>query len=493
MPEQFVLHEFRSKVDKEYVGVAPNSSSVKPVHIAQAAFRTIDERYWKLSLLKRLALVSDAKGKVHGNELEDVYQELISLGVLDSSVSELSLQSLRNLMQKALSADKAVYVVDNLADSMISYTAGSKYFLTNSAIFSDAGILMASIIKKESPELANCIKSILEEANDPITKLFEPVLNREEEYELAKETDLSDIPAFKNPSPAMEIFLKGVKEGANCLAENFKKHSNHLTQLRLFNLFVIFNLIRYLTALASFYCNEKIRPILLDFSHLKPSESSVPRASEMSYMQMYRSLNRFYAWAYSELLKDYSIEQIMESSTPVYDRDKPIKGKTNEFDTRWEMAKKEALEKTSEEEKRLVFGEAIYDMLALEAYSHPIIYMKALGTDSGILYPPVRQHPNKRFVVSQDVLEMLLRCTVEPNAVITEDELRSRLWDRFGIVIGGRPDDLEKLQSNDVILQVSEDALESNFQSFAKTLQSMVFADQMADGILRIRLGGTYL
>ena len=56
MPEQFVLHEFRSKVDKEYVGVAPNSSSVKPVHIAQAAFRTIDERYWKLSLLKRLAL-----------------------------------------------------------------------------------------------------------------------------------------------------------------------------------------------------------------------------------------------------------------------------------------------------------------------------------------------------------------------------------------------------------------------------------------------------
>ena len=493
MPEQLVLHDLRSRVDETFVGLSPNSSSVKPVHIAQAVFRTIDEHYWKIPLLKKVALVSDAKGKVHGNELEDVYKELLEAKLIDPSISEVSFQSLRNLMQKILSADKAVYVVDNLADSMISYSAGSKFFLNNSAIFSDAGILMASIIKRESPSLTGCIKDILETANDPITKLFRPLLPKDDDSELSKEYDLNDIPSFKNPSQAMKTFLDGIKQGANCLAQNFKKHSNPLTQLRLFNLFIIFHLIRYLTSLASFYIeDEKLRPILLDFSHQKPGENSVPRASELSYTQMYRSLNRFYAWAYSEILKDYSIDDLMKSLTPVYDAGKAIKGKSEEFDAKWAMAKEEALTKETEAEKRLVFGEAIYDMLASEASSHPIIYMKALGTDSGILYPPDKQHPNKRFVISQDVIEMLLRSVVEPNSVITENDLRNRLWERFGIVIGGRPDDLQKLQSNNVILQVSEDALENNFQLFAQTLQDMDFAEQMADGILKIRLGGTY-
>ena len=36
---------------------------------------------------------------------------------------------MRNVMQRLLSADKGVYVVKGLKDDMISFTAGSKYFL----------------------------------------------------------------------------------------------------------------------------------------------------------------------------------------------------------------------------------------------------------------------------------------------------------------------------------------------------------------------------
>jgi hypothetical protein len=41
-----------------------------------------------------------------------------------------------------------------------------------------------------------------------------------------------------------------------------------------------------------------------------------------------------------------------------------------------------------------------------------------------------------------------------------------------------------------MIMQVDEDALEANFTSFASALESMDFAEEMADGILQIRLGG---
>ena len=51
--------------------------------------------------------------------------------------------------------------------------------------------------------------------------------------------------------------------------------------------------------------------------------------------------------------------------------------------------------------------------------------------------------------------------------------------------------EIEKLQSSGMLLQIDEDSLERNFTSFAALLESMDFAEVMADGILQIRLGGS--
>ena len=99
-------------------------------------------------------------------------------------------------------------------------------------------------------------------------------------------------------------------------------------------------------------------------------------------------------------------------------------------------------------------------------------------------------HPNKRFVVSQDIIETLLRCCVNPGEMISGMDFRRRLWDRFGIIIGGSQFEMQILQSSGMILQIDEDALDENFSSFAVMLESMDFAELMADGILQIRLGG---
>ena len=490
--DQIFLREARKDVDKSYVGFTPNGSSVKPVHIAGGSLRCIYGKYNKTKNIKRMALVSDSKGNIpSGNEIETIFSELMNEEKIEDGISENSLESMRNVMQRLLSVDKGVYVVKGLKDGMLSYSAGSKYFLTSKAMYEDAGEFIGGIIRGYCPELAKYIKQLLDDANDPITLLFEPVLEDDME-EFTDQNQYEDIPAFKDMNEQTLEFVRGIEEGGRCLLDNLEHHPNPLTQLRLFNLFCIFNLMRYMTSLEAFYCGERVRPILLDFSGMSPSFSSVARASEMSYTQIYKSINRFYAWGYARWLEErgYSKKDLLSSDTPIYEEGKSIsKASKEELDTLWSLAKERA-EELEDEDMYLAFGETMYDMLALEASSHPVTYLRALGNLSGVLYPPDKLHSNKRFVVSQDILEMLLRCCVNTGEVISGADIRRRLWERFGIVIGGSQFEMQTLQNSGMILQIDEDALEENFTAFAATLESMDFAEVMADGILQIRLGG---
>lgn len=490
MGRKINLHSFRKEVDNAYVGFTPNGSSIKPVHIANGAQRRIFGGYNITKHIKKLALVSDEKGNIPaGSEFEKIYAALLENKIIEDGISESSVESMRNVMQRLLSADKAVYVVNGLKDDMISFTAGSKYFLTRTSIYEDAGEFIGGLICSYCPKLAEYIKELLDKANDPISLLFEPVL--ESLMQEFKKNRHEGLPAFKEPNDTVKWYLKGLRDSGLCLVDNLKEHPNPLTQLRLFNFFCIFHLIRYMALLEAFYCKEckeKIRPILLDFSGITPSQSSVARASEMAYTQMHKSINRFYAWGYAQKLKEkeYSKKVLLESETPVYEEKKKVSA---ELDALWGLAKERASSCSTDDEARLIFGETMYDMLALEATSHPVNYLKILGASAGMFYPPDKMHPNKRFVLSQDILEMVLRSTVKPNEILSGSDMRIRLWDHFGIIVGGGSYELKQLQSSGMLLQIDEDSLEQNFTSFAMLLESMDFAEVMADGILQIRLG----
>lgn len=488
MAEQIYLHTFRKEVDSSYVGFTPNGGSIKPVHVASGVQRCIYGGFNTTMNIKRLALVSDTKGNVPaGSDLETIYATLSENEAIEDSISEGSVESMRNVMQRLLSADKGVYVVKGLKDDMISFTAGSKYFLTRTSIYEDTGEFVGGLIRSYCPELADYVKELLEKANDPISLLFEPVL--ENSMQVFEKSRHQDLPAFQNMNESVHWYVDGLKDSGLCLMDNLKMHPNPLTQLRLFNFYCIFQLIRYMALLEAFYCGEHIRPILLDFSGMAPSQSSVARASEIAYTQMYKSINRFYAWGYAQKLKekDYNKADLMDSETPVYEEKKKASA---ELDTLWAMAKERAGACETDDDARLAFGETMYDMLALEASSHPVNCLKILGTSAGVLYPPDKMHPNKRFVLSQDMLEMILRSTVSPEEILSGSEIRNRLWERFGIIVGGNSFELEHLQNSGMLLQIDEDSLERNFASFATLLESMDFAEVMADGILQIRLGG---
>ena len=192
MGERINLHSFRKEVDSTYVGFTPNGGSIKPVHVASGVQRCIYGGYNTTMQIKRLALVSDAKGNVPaGSEFETIYSALVENETIEDGISESSVESMRNVMQRLLSADKGVYVVKGLKDDMISFTAGSKYFLTRTSIYEDTGEFIGGLIRSYCPELAEYIKELLDKANDPISLLFEPVLeNSMQVFEKCRHEDL---------------------------------------------------------------------------------------------------------------------------------------------------------------------------------------------------------------------------------------------------------------------------------------------------------------
>lgn len=484
--ETIYLKKMREKVDEKFVGFKPNGSSIKPVHIYSGASRIIYGKSVTTQGIKRLSYVSDAKGKTpKNNTLDKVKEMLADRDAIDESIMDDDLIAFRNILQKLLSTDNGVF--SGTDDGMVSYSAGSKYFITGPALYEDAGEFVGGLINKYCPALSKHIREILENENDPISILFEPVA--EDETKALASDHLDDIAILSSGEKEFDEFTAGLAEAGECLLKHLKSHPNQLTQLRIFNFFCIYTLIRYLASLEAFYCKGNKRPFLLDFSG--EASSSVARASVMSYTQIHRAISRFYAWGYAQCLKMDGVTKadLMEMEPPRFDEKGKSKVGNVELSRMWDLAKVDAKE-FDEENALLVFGTAIYDMLALEASSHPVVYLRQIGTHAGLLYPPTNLHVNKRFVVAQDMLEMIMRACVEPDETLVAAELKERLWRRFGIVIGGDEGDLRRIQSTGSILSADTDALRANFDKFAKALEAINFADIMADGILQIRLGG---
>ena len=61
--DRLFMHELRKEVDERFVGFKPNGTSIKPVHIAGGAFRSVLGRIDSAKGIKILSYVCDSKGE----------------------------------------------------------------------------------------------------------------------------------------------------------------------------------------------------------------------------------------------------------------------------------------------------------------------------------------------------------------------------------------------------------------------------------------------
>lgn len=140
------------------------------------------------------------------------------------------------------------------------------------------------------------------------------------------------------------------------------------------------------------------------------------------------------------------------------------------------------------ENQYAIFGQAVYDIMALLAEATPVQYLRQIGIRCGLFWPPYNLQPTKYLAPRQDMLEVLIRSVADPGELLDLATLQDRLWDTFGIVIGGRPDDLDILV-NRGIYQADDKALEENQAAFAQKLKDLNFARILADGVLEVQIG----
>lgn len=478
------LNEIQQHLNDEYVGFRPNKGSVKLVHIADGILRSIGGASYNPKDMLKIAFVSDKKGNVpRGYELDEVYQFLCDKGIIEEKhFSKDGLQQLRPMLQSALNADGGYFLPDKTG--MRALSGASIEFMTDETLYADAGDFIGNLIKKYSDNLYKALNSKLKEHSDSLSILFEPLFASEGAKDFSVSEKFEELRLWKKDISTN--FFEEFLNSADCLSK-YSDCASKNNILRWSVLFGAWHIVRYMSALEEIYFDGKKRPFLLDFGD--GADNSIAKASGMSYTQIYQSVSRFYENALADYLsrKGYDKKDLLDTETPIYERNKPAKNKA-ELDGIWDIAKEDAKD-LEEEDAMKVFGRSIFDMLALEASSHPLIYIRALGTKAGIFYPPVNTVPNKRFKLSNDIIEMLVRACVEPGEILTMDVLQKRMWERFNVIIGGRNED-EQILNNAGIYLADKDALSANSKSFADLLENMDFASIMADGILQINIGG---
>lgn len=485
MLDTICLDQYSKKVNESYVGFGLyKGRKVKPVHVANGIFRVLYGKILNNDGVKKLALVESKRG-IKGYDTAAVRQEFVNRGCLEDDIREEEFDAARRVIQKLLDADSAVFIDKSRSDHMLSFSLSSKYFITSAAMYEDAGEFIGCLIREACPDLADYIISLLNRADDPISQLFTPVASDEISQSVDIENKFSALFPEHMRNKAMKRFTASIKIGGECFLRNLRKQPNTLTQLRLFNIFCMFSLFRYIAYLESFCTSAKLPPVLLDFSG---GVGSIADASSTAYANIRRSLSRFCSWVYAKILEeDYTVAQLKCSDAPVRKAGKVSPETRDALESIWQMAKEDA-GNVDGNDAYIVFGRAINNILARETDFHPGNYIRAVGLLSGILYPP--NSSNNRFVISQDVLEMLLMCTVDPEAPISGSMIREYLWERCGVLIGGTSFEESVLHTAGVVFQADADALEQNFNNFSHAIEELGFADVKADGILQIHLGG---
>lgn len=470
------IEDYFNEINKRYVGFSPNTTSIKPVHISNGLFRTAIKHVADTKTLNRFVFWQKADGRIPaGHELEKVFNSLVEKDRIDDSViSTDSVKHLRILLKKILNSDGGVYT-----EGMDSYSGGYEGFISKDYIGQSGGELVAQWLETKSSPLLTTIKNAINEPSDIVTALCYPLLETAvNSYDPA--ILVEDIKFLNIDLPYVQKKMwQELEKAAVTLNKHLEQHPNKLYRLRMVVLFACFVLNRHLASLESCYVpgnGDRVQPFLLDFSDL--STDPVSKASTLTYTYSCQSISRFYTWAFSEQLKEmYSIEELLRESTPTYEN--KTKEETEEL---WSITIEEA---KSANDPYVVCGQALYDILALQAKCDPIKYFGNLGVKSGLMWPP--NQSGRRFSLQQDMLEMLIRASIEPGNVMDLNALQDELWIRFGVVIGGRSQDDECLLGTGVY-QADNSALRANRERFASRLNSLDFAKLLADGVLQIEL-----
>jgi len=155
--------------------------AMKPVHLANGYFLALTGRYFKLEWLNKLSVVSNKKGLSGEYTAEILRETLADRGILPDGVDVEKLHLLRAQANAIVANDDAVYAAfDGNRAFGNDYSVSSPSFLCDlNRKDGYAGSFIQSVfaLTEDGSRINEIAKSRFEDCNDPLTRLFKPVLD----------------------------------------------------------------------------------------------------------------------------------------------------------------------------------------------------------------------------------------------------------------------------------------------------------------------------
>lgn len=480
------LNDVNGAASEHTFGFKATSRSLKPVHIAQVVFnQTLGHEYDQDELFEFL----ERPSKTPADELDEEIRELFDF---TQHQSHDELDNLRQHMRKVLANDNALYASQRGS----APTCTSDWFIISPTAGVTPGRFLHTLIQQAEGDLERKLSAQLEDHHDCISLLFRP---------LAKHGERSDATIKPWEEPTLgDAFGEGtiadqLVDGFATISEHLKSRNgtaiNYPRDLRRIVKFTSLSLYLYIAnrhneIRTDAGARNEFFPILLNYTGDREnpvadaSLSCVDKVSSevrsTSRLGVRRELDRQGYKAYSE--GDLR-ERIEDKDLLDINRQKEAKLE-EDYQTFQDMFDADPADDAFE---KLV--NSVTDAIHLSRYDTytPVDTVQTFGWRCGLLKPRGNRANRRRFRPDPEIIEAIVLSVLEPGQSMPLQEFCAELRTRYGIIVGGTPNDRDHLQEWDITVGASDEPSDPlshrNYGAFRDLLVNTGFGREFADGV----------
>lgn len=411
---------------------------VKPVHFATGFFVSLFGRQYRTELLNNVVAFTDGKDLSGNYALTSLHAALASAAKIGTAVGLRELHTLRRHLRCIANNDEAVFPIYGEKEFGCDYSTAAHDILTRTRDNDGfSGHFVRAVLEQteDGRFVLDSARACMNQDQAPLRQIFQPLLSEDSRDEDTAERYTAKLGELEPKR------LKRVAKSMNpqtvairTLCENADALVSSETKLRFLVVGLCIWLFRYLIEEGL----GEARGRFLLLSDVSGDASSRIRSQSV--------------WSYARLR-----EALVASF-----RDFEAAGRFSECQDAWEYVEEDLNGRPKFEE--------FYGTLALR---------------SGLAQPRASRVPAKHFEPQPDTLRILVLSVLAVNeGLVPLKTLLDRLFERWGIVFGGRPDDAQVLDELGYAGLDQDRDLTPNANALIDLLTELGLATRFSDGLV---------
>jgi hypothetical protein len=461
-------------------GYSPVSGSTKPAHIANGWFRRLLGKVYDAELLNRTVIHRTKGTEVNPSDaLLTEFPEIF--GPFRSESKRREFTDLRADL-KALVSPYGGAV--NKGNTRSSYNVTCSEFLTRDFAENSVGAFLYHLVETDFGDgpcgIGDLVRTILQDRGDEISTVCFPLVSGCQAYEVPEGSyAASNVFKRKNRQFASAT-LRNLRQGFEHLDVFEREHGGGLDALRRIVAFGVFSVLLHM---ANRYgeINGRKDPIPQLLYFQGRHRTTVYQASHYTHSLVRQQIESLY----TQQLRQQIVDRIGNRPTV-----KKCERLVEDVSFKAEAKIRKQLQRTfgayqDQREPVDALAEALRDVLFRNLKGTPVDFFRGIGVRVGFLRPAGNRAIRKYYTLEGVLMEAVL-ASLLPEGRIAFRELLNRLYDRYGLLTGGRPEDSRILLSAGIGQATVED-LRANANALRQQLVALGWGRQYADSVMYVQ------